>query len=219
MARIARYKVTDQDAWYHLYSRIAGYKGEYKLSKPLVTNKLIDMIRHFGKVYFCEIAAFCTLGNHYHAVCKFECAREVSRTELRRRAHILYPSEASRNRIKCWSESKWQRFEERLFDVSEYMRSVQSSFARWYNRTFQRRGRFWADRFKSVLLQGPDSLLDCMLYVDLNPVRAGLVERPEQWKGSSIYLRELGHDSWLMPLQSKKKRDTVVFGSFKLYFL
>jgi len=39
-----------------------------------------------------------------------------------------------------------------------------------------------------------------MLYVELNPVRAGLVERPEEWQGSSIYLREIGRASWLAPL-------------------
>jgi hypothetical protein len=35
----------------------------------------------------------------------------------------------------------------------------------------------------------PNTLL---LYIDLNPVRAGIVERPEEWKGSSVYLREIG---------------------------
>jgi hypothetical protein len=39
-----------------------------------------------------------------------------------------------------------------------------------------------------------------MLYVDLNPVRAGLVERPEEWKGSSAYLREIGQGDWILPL-------------------
>jgi len=61
-------------------------------------------------------------------------------------------------------------------------------------------GRFWADRFKSTLLEDDRALLDCMLYVELNAVRAGLVARPEEWKGCSLYLRETGHGDWLMPL-------------------
>jgi hypothetical protein len=80
------------------------------------------------------------------------------------------------------------------------MRNIQSAFARWYNRNNQRRGRFWADRFKSVYLENEAAVLDCMLYIELNPVRAGLVERPEDWRGSSIFLRDIGKADWLMPL-------------------
>jgi hypothetical protein len=112
----------------------------------------------------------------------------------------MYPSKASQSQIEGWSEEEWEHFRQRLFDVSELMRNIQSSFARWYNRSYDRRGRFWADRFKSVFLETEEAVLDCMLYVELNPVRAGLVERPEDWRGSSIYLRDIGKASWLMPL-------------------
>jgi hypothetical protein len=90
----------------------------------------------------------------------------------------------------------------RLLDVSEFMRSLQSTYARWYNQTFDRRGRFWADRFKSVVLEKGNAVLDCMLYVDLNPIRAGLINRPEDWVGSSYYLRDIGENKWLMPLKA-----------------
>jgi hypothetical protein len=90
----------------------------------------------------------------------------------------MYPSKASQIQIDGWTEEEWERFRQRLFDVSELMRNIQSSFARWYNRSYDRRGRFWADRFKSVFLETETAVLDCMLYVELNPVRAGLVERP-----------------------------------------
>ncbi len=50
------------------------------------------------------------------------------------------------------------------------MGNVQSAFARWYNKTYQRRGRFWADRFKSVYLETTQAVQDCLLYVELNPV-------------------------------------------------
>jgi hypothetical protein len=112
----------------------------------------------------------------------------------------MYPSKASQAAIELWSDEDWEHYRQRLFDVSEFMRNIQSGFARWYNRNYQRRGRFWADRFKSVYLADQQALLDCMLYVELNPVRADLVERPEDWKGSSLTLRELGKDGWLAPL-------------------
>ena len=200
MARVARLKFTDQDAWYHLHSRIAGHRGEYGLSEAAPTRRLIELIEHFSRIYFCEVAAFSVMGNHYHLVVKFEGQRPVSRETLRAKTQLMYPSKTAQFQIDGWSEEKWEHYRRRLFDVSEYMRNIQSAFARWYNRSYQRRGRFWADRFKSVVLGDMAAVLDCMLYVELNPVRAGLVQRPEEWQGSSIYLRELGKDGWLSPL-------------------
>jgi REP element-mobilizing transposase RayT len=161
---------------------------------------LIEIIEHFSRIYFCEVAAFSVMGNHYHLVMRFEAEREVSREVLRDRSRLMYPSKASQAQIDGWSDEQWEHYRLRLFDVSEFMRNTQSAFARWYNRSYQRRGRFWADRFKSVYLETEAAVLDCMLYVELNPVRAGLVERPEEWQGSSIHLREIGKDEWLMPL-------------------
>jgi len=112
----------------------------------------------------------------------------------------MYPSKTSHRQIEEWSKEKWEHFRQRLFDVSELMRNVQSRFARWYNQSNNRRGRFWADRFKSVHLENKDAVLDCMLYVELNPLRAGLVDRPEEWRGSSIFLRDIGKADWLIPL-------------------
>jgi REP element-mobilizing transposase RayT len=200
MARVARFKIQNNDAWYHLYSRIAGLRGHYPLSEAAITRKLIDTIEHFTSIYFCEVAAFTVLGNHYHLVARFEAPWPVEEDELRARARLMYPSKTSQRQIDEWSRKDWDHFRQRLFDVSELMRNIQSAFARWYNRNNNRRGRFWADRFKSVYLENEAAVLDCMLYVELNPVRAGLVERPEDWRGSSIFLRDIGKADWLMPL-------------------
>ena len=201
MARMARFKISDEEAWYHVHSRTAGVKGEYVLSKPLARKRLMDLIQHYSQAYFCEVAGVTVMGNHWHGIFQFSQAYEVSDEELRRRADILYPSDTSQIMLDQWPREKWERLKVRLFDVSEFMRNVQSAFARWYNKTYQRRGRFWADRFKSVYLETTQAVLDCLLYVELNPVRAGLVARPEKWKGSSLHLREIGKDQWLMPLR------------------
>ena len=148
MARTARFKVEGQEVFYHVYSRVAGSKGEYPLEEKAAQRELIHVINHYAKAYFCEVAAFSVMGNHYHAVLKFEEPRQVSREELMARAKILYPSTESEKVLKFgWTDEKWNRLNDRLFDVSEYMRNVQSRFARWYNRSFKRQGRFWADRF------------------------------------------------------------------------
>ncbi len=200
MARVARFKIQDNDAWYHLYSRIAGHRGHYPLSEAVITRKLIDTIEHFTRIYFSEVAAFTVLGNHYHLVAKIEAPRPVEDDDLRARARLMYPSKTSQQKIDEWTKDEWDHFRRRLFNVFELMRNIQSGFARWFNRNNNRRGRFWADRFKSVYLENEAAVLDCMLYVELNPVRADLIERPEEWRGSSIFLRDIGNADWLMSL-------------------
>ena len=199
MARMRRLKVEDgEEGWYHVYSRAACEKGVYPLDKDICRRKFISLIKYYSRAYFCEIAAFCIMGNHYHMVLKFEVSRELSKDELWERALMLYPN--SKQYLKQWDEQRWQGFGERLFNLSEFMRNIQSAFASWYNRTFERHGTFWADRFKSVLLGDEQAVLDCMIYVELNPVRAGLCKIPEDYQACSFYLRSVKAGGWLMIL-------------------
>lgn len=198
MARMARFKVEDEDSWYHVYSRVAGVWGETPLFDPGCRKKLLDLIQFYCQVYFCRITSFCIMGNHYHMVIYFESARPIKSIDLFALANKLYPN--SSEDLKLWTPEKWEQFRLRLFNISEFMRNIQSTFATWYNRNHNRQGRFWSSRFKSTYLESLQAVEDCMLYVDLNPVRANLVERPELFNGSSIFYRENKLDDWLMSL-------------------
>ena len=174
---------------------------------------------HYVRAYACSCSALALLGNHYHLVCRFEAERKLSAEE--RMAHALKMYPRSRARLEAWTEAQWERFEKRIFDVSELMRNIQSAFALWYNRMYDRKGTFWADRFKSTLLAEPNAVLDCMLYVDLNGVRAGLAERPEDYEGCSAYLREIKRGRWLMPLSEvlgERRRDLYAKYKEMLYY-
>jgi REP element-mobilizing transposase RayT len=193
-----RLKVTDGEGWYHVFSRAACEKGVYPLDKELCRRHFMTLIKYYSRAYFCDIAAFCIMGNHYHLVVKFDIPRKLSQEELWQRALLLYPR--SKKYLKLWDQKKWQVFEQRLFNLSEFMRNIQSAFAIWYNKTFKRHGTFWADRFKSVLLGDEQAVLDCMLYVELNPVRAGLCKVPDDYQACSFYLRSIKTDGWLLAL-------------------
>ncbi len=65
MARVARFKVQNDDAWYHLYSRVAGCRGQYPLSDEASTRELIETIKHYSNIYFCEVAIFSIMGSHF----------------------------------------------------------------------------------------------------------------------------------------------------------
>jgi hypothetical protein len=64
------------------------------------------------------------------------------------------------------------------------MKTVKQRFSIWYNRNHgNRRGTLWMDRFKSVLVEGKGNPLQTMAaYIDLNPVRAGLIEDPKNYR-------------------------------------
>ncbi len=200
MARPLRIKVENGEGWYHVTAKVNDYVGHYALEHPECQEKLIDVMSHYASAYYCKVAAFCVMGNHWHLVIHFDAPRELSREELAERLLRLFPKRG-RAIAKTYTEKDWCRLSERLFDLSEFMRNVQAVFALWYNETYVRSGSLWQDRFRSTLLGDEEALLDCMLYVDLNPVRAGITTRPESHKACSLHYREKGPTQHLMPLQ------------------
>jgi hypothetical protein len=75
---------------------------------------------------------------------------------------------------------------EKLSSLSEFVREIKVGFARFYNKRHNRRGYFWGDRFKSVIVEKGETLINCLAYIDLNPLRAGLVDRPEEYRWNSL---------------------------------
>lgn len=138
------------------------------------------------------------MGNHYHLIIEFLKPGKLPRKFLMEKAKSFYPR--SEAHVALWQEEKWAKFEKRLFDVSEFMRSLNRAFTWWYNTQNNSRGTFWADRFKSTILKSKQAIQECMLYVDLNPVRASLVEHPEDFVASSCHLRLIGKDKWLVDI-------------------
>ncbi|MCB1228445.1 MAG: transposase [Verrucomicrobiales bacterium] len=86
-------------------------------------------------------------------------------------------------------EKKLESFRSRMCDLSRFVKEVKERFSRWYNKRHERRGTLWMDRFKSVLIEDArsqdakskseggrvDVVRAMAAYIDLNPVRAGLV--------------------------------------------
>jgi putative transposase len=65
------------------------------------------------------------------------------------------------------------------------MQSLGRSYVRYFNRRQQRTGTLWEGRYRSTLIQAERYLLACMVYIDLNPVRAGMVGQPADYPWSS----------------------------------
>ena len=196
-----RLKIDNAPACYHCYSRANGPLGDFPLDAPAAHRKLLEIIRHYVLGYSCEAIGFSIMGNHYHLMVRFEAFRRLSQEELEERARHFYPK---REQTAHWTQLHWERLNRRLFDVSELMRNIQIVYTKWHNRRFGRRGSFWEGRFKSTLLINLDAVQECLFYVELIPVRAGLAERPErlkQWSRSSAHLRNLKKDPWMLSLE------------------
>ncbi len=69
--------------------------------------------------------------------------------------------------------------------IPKLMQAVGRSYVRRFNDAHGRSGTLWEGRYRSTLIQAERYLLDCMVYIDLNPVRAGLVTRPADYRWSS----------------------------------
>jgi hypothetical protein len=80
------------------------------------------------------------------------------------------------------------------------MQQINGRYATWFNRKYDRRGPLWSDRFKNPELLDLNAVQECLLYIELNSLRAGLVKHPENWKFGSARLRWKKKDRNLMPL-------------------
>ncbi len=78
-------------------------------------------------------------------------------------------------------------------------KDIKLGFSRYYNRRHNRRGFFWGDRFKSVIVENGQTLINCLAYIDLNPVRAGMVEKPEEyrWNSGGYHVQTNNKDGFL----------------------
>lgn len=83
--------------------------------------------------------------------------------------------------------------------ISRTMKDVGSRYAQYVNKRYQRTGTLWEGRHRSSLVQTERYLLTCYRYVELNPVRAGMVRRPEEYPWSSYSMNSRGDTGWLTP--------------------
>ena len=77
------------------------------------------------------------------------------------------------------------RYTYRMHDLSEFMKTLMQRFTQWFNRTHQRTGNLWEDAFKSVIVEDGVAAKTMAAYIDLNPVRAGMVKDPADYRWSS----------------------------------
>ena len=120
------------------------------------------------------------MGNHFHLLVKMFPEYKFTDEDIKQRYVGFYGDE------RVFAYGQVPSLREKLSNLSEFVREIKVGFARYYNRRHNRRGYFWGDRFKSVIVEKGETLINCLAYIDLNPLRAGLVDRPEEYRWNSL---------------------------------
>jgi len=192
--RTARIKVKPEvgEAVYHCMTRTVN--GERVLDDPAkeVLRKQLWQIADFCGV---QILTYAILSNHFHVLVRVPQKQLPPDAELLRRYQTLYPrptryqcarleviqAQLATNRPEA---TEWRRRQAALMgDVSQFMKLVKQRFSVWFNRSHQRYGTLWSERFKSVLVEPQGKALETMAtYIDLNCMRAGLASDPKEYR-------------------------------------
>jgi len=192
--------------YYHLVSRCV--RRQFLCGKDSLTGQdyshrrewIKARLAHLVDVFAIDLCAYAVLSNHYHLVVR------VNESEAR----ALQPREVIKRWLRVFRGPAWMHefvnagesatphpamrlviegYRSRLMSIPWFMRCLNEPIARRANHEDGVTGHFWQGRYRSQALADEGALLAAMTYVDLNPLRAGMVDRPEAGRDCSAIQR------------------------------
>ena len=219
--RTARIKVKAEagEAVYHCMTKTVNGERLFNDTGKEILRRQLWLVAEFCGV---QILTYAILSNHFHVLVRVPQKAAVADAELLRRYALLHPkptryqtarvevikaalaADPTADPEAAELAQSWRRRQLALMgDVSAFMKLAKQRFAIWYNKSHQRFGTLWAERFKSVLVEGKPRLLETMAaYIDLNPVRAGLVTDPKDYRFCGYAEAVAGHKPARLGLQA-----------------
>lgn len=194
-------------AYYHCISRCvrrAFLCGEDSYSGKCFEHRrdwIIERLTHLVTAFSVELVGYAAMSNHLHTLLKTrpDLAKKWSDEEVARRWLLIFPRKLRKGDEKRHLQDqilaivkdpvRITTYRERLSDISWFNRCLNEHIARRANWEDEVKGRFWEGRFKCQLLKDEKAVLACMVYVDLNQLRAGIVTTPEASDFTSIQVR------------------------------
>ena len=193
--RRARFKAPPEHplAYYHCISRVVDRRFAFG---PEEKERFVEFMRLYERFCGVRIVTYCVMSNHFHLLVEVPRRPELPPDDdaLLALVDSAYRGSGAgtirqhlRNLREAGAQAEAEAFREaffsRMWDVSAFMKLLKQRFTQWFNRTHQRKGTLWEERFKSVLVEGAGSALATMAaYIDLNPVRAGLAADPKEYR-------------------------------------
>jgi len=185
-------------AIYHCISRVVD--RQFVLGDE-EREQFVDYMRLYEGFCQIRIQAFCVMSNHFHLLVEVPAppkgrGADWSDDKLLRHLSVLYSKQkvgAIRWQLELFRKQKNEAGAEalreshfrRMWDLSQFMKTLKQRFTRWFNKQHGRTGTLWEDRFKSVLVEDGHAARTMAAYIDLNPVRAGIVSDPKDYRWCS----------------------------------
>ncbi|MEI6607159.1 MAG: transposase [Verrucomicrobiota bacterium] len=187
---------------YHCISRVVDRRFVFEERECEAFRMHMRMYENFSG---CRVLSYCVMSNHFHLLLEVPPMEEggLSDEELLRRLGGLYSEvvvagvaaelaeagKSSIGEIEGAADARMAaihaRFTYRMHDLSEFMKGLLIRFTRRFNRMHSRTGTLWEERFKSVIVESGVAARTMAAYIDLNPVRAGMVKDPADYRWSS----------------------------------
>lgn len=184
---------------YHVMSRTCGGEVLFDEVEKEALRRVIWRMAEFSGI---KVVTYCVMGNHFHLLAEVPHRQtwlqrfEGPQGEVKLFEHlsILYSkaylgllrdelADFRARGMAVLAEQRVEALKKRFCDLSLFVKEIKERFSRWFNKRRGRRGTLWMDRFKSVLVEGKGEALRTMAaYIDLNPVRAGLVKDPKEYR-------------------------------------
>jgi len=179
--RQPRFKVHNEAAFYHCYNRVSGTRRDRPFGRA-EKEAFVRLLHRLSGFFTIDVVAYQVMSNHFHLLLYApECPPPAE--DVCRRYAAFYPS---RPPLDPQGE-ECARIGQRMANFSEFVGDLQQQFSVWFNQTRseRRRGSLWGDRFRNTLLDGGRALWGCWAYIEMNPVRAGIVANPGDYRFSS----------------------------------
>jgi putative transposase len=194
-------KAAGKPVLYHVISRIVDRRFVLGTEEK---ERFRTLMRMQEKFTGCRALSYCLMDNHFHLLLEVPTMAETGLPddELLKRLSAIYneafvagvANELADARAAVYVNDGGleealaaihQRFTYRMYDLAQFMKGLLQRFTQWFNRAHSRSGTLWEDRFKSVIVEDGVAARTIAAYIDLNPVRAGMVKDPAEHRWSS----------------------------------
>jgi REP element-mobilizing transposase RayT len=208
-------------AYYHLVSRCCLKQFLFEDTEKKV---FVAMMRRVAAFAGIEILTHCIMSNHFHILVRAPEPRLIPEAELLTRVAILYGDARAKEMRERWAtyrqsglqpllDKEQAQLRRRMGDISEFMHDLKLRFSCWYRANHSNHeGTLWQSCFGSTLVEGNGSLAAVAAYIDLNPVRAGLVTDPKDYPYSGFAAALTGDSDAIRGLTAVYGNITTDFG-------
>ena len=194
--RLPRWKAGPEEpaGHYHCVSRVV---DKNEVFQEREREKFRSLLHEYSLFCGVEVLTWCILSNHFHLLIKVPqkpTAPPAVEELIKRLEHLTsstLTAAGARQIVERFRAAGQEEVVEKLrqnlwsqmYDLSHFMKLLKQRFTQWFNGVHDRVGTLWEGRFRSTLVEGNSpALATVAAYIDLNPVRAGLVDDPKDYR-------------------------------------